>query len=155
MAMRLAVTIGPALWIERGAQGNQLAAEFFDHVLNHVIPSYAQCVAHQLGGQVPIAEMPGDLHKMRRVLGKDLDQVFRLRQDFDDPAVFQNEAVPMMKMNRISLIQKKGKAICSRHCRTAAMTVFAIQRDRVCGLAGPFTGGFDAGNPDHEVLPGR
>ena len=107
MTLGLTMPVGTAFRIKGCDQLAQLAAEFFDHVLNHVITPDTQRVAHQLGRQMPVAEMPGDLNKMRAIRCADFHQVFRFSADLNDPAVVENQAVTVMQMNGICLIQKE------------------------------------------------
>ena len=60
MALRMAgLGIGAAFRIERRLDLDDARAETLDHRLDHVVTADAQALGHDLGRQMPVAEMPG------------------------------------------------------------------------------------------------
>ncbi len=104
---------------------------------------------------MPVAEVPGDPDQMSRVVGGNLHQVFRFRQNLYDPAVFQFKPVAMAQQNGARLVQKEAEAPFSGQDRPAPVTVFPVKRDPVCGVAlqvfRPRARGMDFPNADHDV----
>lgn len=149
VAMCLTVSIGAAFRIEGSGQGCQRAAKLPDHVLDHVIPADPECVAHQLGRQMPVAQVPGDPDQMGSVPRPDLHQVFRLGKHFNDAAIFQFQAVTMVQMHGGRLVQQKGQATFACQNRPAAMAVFPVKSDPVGSRRLPGSGSQYGFNPDH------
>src|ERR1700752_2527437 len=78
--------IGTACGIERLLDLDHARAQPRHHLLDHVIPSDAQTLPHDLRRQMAVAEGPGDPHQMLRVGAPDLDQWLRGRHHFAQPA---------------------------------------------------------------------
>lgn len=149
VAMCLTVTIGAAFRIEGSGQGCQRAAKLADHVLDHVIPADPERVAHELGRQMAVAQVPGDPDQMGPVPRADLHQVLRFGKDFNDTAIFQFQAVTMVQMHGGRLVQQKGQASFACQDRPAAMAVFPVKGDPVGSRRLPGSGPQNGFNPDH------
>lgn len=85
--------IGAAFGIERRLDLDDAGTETLHHLLNDVIAANPQALGHDLGRQVPVAEMPGEAHEMCGISAADLDQRFWRGHDFDAAAVFQHQGI--------------------------------------------------------------
>lgn len=132
MTLRLAVAIGAAFRIERRGNGGQLAAEAGDHVLDHMIAADAQDAAHELGRQVAVAQMPGNLDQMGHVVCRNFHEVFVRAQNLDDPAIFQLQAVAMMQMHGMRLIEQEIQTLVSGHGCPPPVPVLPVEGNGVC-----------------------
>jgi len=116
-----------------------------------MIAANAQALTHQLRGQVPIAEMPGNFNQMGRVVGKDLDKILRLGQHFDKPAVFQFQPVAVVEMDRRGFVEEEGQAARPGQDRPAAVAVVKVKGDAVGRSCCPGACGVDLVNADHAA----
>ena len=108
VAVRSAMTVGTAFRVEGAPHRSCPSAELLHHVLDNVIAPDSERCAHELRRQMPVAEMPGDLDEMRRVIGFNLDKVFGLGHHLDDPSVFQLKTIGVAQVNGARLVQQKA-----------------------------------------------
>jgi len=151
MSVRAAVTIGAAFRIEGRLQRVQSSAELFHHILDDVIAPDPEGCAHELRWQMPVTQMPGDLDEMGRVLGFNLDKVFRLGNHFDDAAILQFKTIGVAQMNRARLVQQKSETVLSVQDGTSAIPVVKIKCYPVCRLCLPVPGRVDFLDTYHYV----
>jgi hypothetical protein len=127
--------VGAAFRIERRLDLDDAGAEPARHVFDHVISADAQALLQQFGRQVTIAQMPGDARQRRRVRAANLQELFGRGDDFDDPAVFQRQAVAGAQHDRLRQIEQKGEAAHADHRDPPAVTIVIVEHDRVGRLA--------------------
>lgn len=151
MPVRAAVTVGTALRIEGSLHWVQPSAEPFHHVLYNVIAPDPEGRAHELRRQMPVAQMPGDPDEMGRVLGLDLDKVFRFGHHFDNPPVLQLKTIGVAQVNGARFVQQKGQTFFSAQDGPPAIAVIEIERDPVCRLPLPASGGVNFLDTYHYV----
>src|SRR6267154_2002191 len=99
MAMRLAA-IGAALGREGRLDGTHAAAEAAYHLRQHMIREDAQPVAHELDGDVTIAEMPGDAGERRLRGCRHLEQLFRRRLDQHEAPILEQDGIALPELRR-------------------------------------------------------
>ena len=152
MPMRLRsgrLQISPALRIERRFDLQHLRAEALRHFLNHMVASNAQAPRRDFGRQVPIAEMPRDAHRQRRIRAADFRQRLRRCDDFDDAPVFKHDRVAASEHHGVRQIEEEFQTAHPGHGDAAAMALLGIEHDRIGGLAAPGAGGFDVMGGQH------
>src|SRR5271166_171896 len=82
-----------AFRIERRLDRDHPGAEASRHVLDHGIAADTQGSGRELGGQMPVAEMPCDTHQREGVMSTDFGKRLWRSDDLDDPAVLQPQTV--------------------------------------------------------------
>src|SRR5262245_42959634 len=99
----MTVAVSAALGGKCRLNPTTLCAQLHQHVLNDVIvPNSQAAILKNLGRQMPIAEMPGKPHQVRRSLTLDL-QHFLLRCPDHQPAtvIFKAETVAVVQWLRL------------------------------------------------------
>ena len=154
--MRMAAAgIGPAFGIEWRFDLDDTGAQSAHHLLNHMIPADAQATAHDLSGQVAIAEVPGDPHQMLRIVTADFNQRLGRRHHLDKPSVFQHQGIAAAQRDRFLEIEQEVQAARPGHRHAPPVTVVEIEHDRICGLLFPVQRRDDLDGADHgRVLTG-
>jgi len=144
--------IGAAFGIERRLDLDDTGAQPFHHVLDDVIATDAQAAARDLRRQMPVAEMPGDPHQMRRIGAPDLQQRLGRRDHFDQPAVFQHQRVAAAKRDGILQVEQEFEAARAGHRHPPAMAVVEVEHDGVGGRFGPPILPPDLRRADHALM---
>ena len=116
-----------------------------------MVPPDPQGIAHELRRQVPVAQVPGDLHQVGGVVGVNFDHFLRFCENFDDPTVFKFQTVAMAQMDRHRFIQQEGQSGCACQDCPAPIPVFPVKRDPVGDIAGPSFGLVDFRDADHAA----
>ncbi len=93
MRRMTAAGIGATFRIERSLDGGDTRTEAAHHVLDNVIAADAQALAHDLGRQVTIAEVPGDPHQMMRIGAANFHQRLRRGHHLDQPSILQHQRI--------------------------------------------------------------
>ncbi|KPF96436.1 hypothetical protein IP86_16215 [Rhodopseudomonas sp. AAP120] len=104
MAVRAAVVrrrIGTAFRIEWRIDLKDLATKPLHHIGDDVIAADAERLGHDLGRQMPVAEMPGQSHQMQRIATADLQQRLRRGNHFDQPAIVEHQRVAAAQRNGV------------------------------------------------------
>src|SRR3990167_3843942 len=130
MPMVVRLPIGAAFRVEGRHHVRHLGAEAGQHRLDDVIVADAEPIAHELGRQMTVAEMPREPEQLRAVDGRDLGEWLRRRIDLGDPAVLEEEAVAVTERRRLGQVEQEFGALLAGHGETAAMA-------RVMGEGGP------------------
>lgn len=153
MPMRRMATagIGAAFRIERRFDGNDTRAEATHHLLDHVIAPDAQALADDLGGQMTIAEMPGDPHKMMRIRAANFHQRFGRGDHLDQPPVFQHQRVTATQRHRFFQIEQELKSARAGHRHAPPMPVVETENHRIGGL-GPASRWTHLRRTDHDGI---
>jgi len=81
------VVVGAALGLEGDLYPSEVRPEVMEHVLNHVVGSNTQNLMANVGRQMPIAQMPGEAHKLSGILMPDFDNELRGGSDFKPPPI--------------------------------------------------------------------
>jgi hypothetical protein len=81
------VAVGAALGLEGNLYLSEVRPEVMEHVLNHVVGSNTQNLMANVGRQMPIAQMPGEAHKLSGILMPDFDNELRGGSDFKPPPI--------------------------------------------------------------------
>ena len=152
MAMHSA-GIGAPFGIERRLNLDDACAQSLDHRLDHMIAADAQALGHQLGGQMAVAEMPGDPDQMMRIGPLDLDQRLGRGDHLDQPAVLEHQRITAAKRDGILEVEQKLQSTRARHRHTAAVPVVEIEHDGVGRRFCPAMLPENLGGADHaEIL---
>ena len=97
------------------------------HVFQDVILPNAQRGPQKLGGQVPVAQMPGYADQRRHVICRDLQQWLVQRFHADDGAILQQQPVAAAQVNRSGQIEQDGFTFLGLQGQPPAMAMVMIQ----------------------------
>jgi hypothetical protein len=131
MVMLVPAGIRPRLRVERRFDRVRMAAERVHHIGDHVVGADADAVAEQLDRQMPVAEVPGDSHQLRRAVGVDFKERFRLRDHADDPAVLQLEAIAVAQANGVREVDQDLAAGLRLHYKPPPVTAIEVDQDAI------------------------
>ena len=129
--------------LERRTHGLNAGSEALHHVRNDVVVAYAELPWEELGGQVPIAQMPSHPEQKERVVAGDLQEVLIGTSDLDEAPILELQAVPVCERFRLRQIEKEREPSFALHRDTTSMPVVVVQADPVDGVARPGSGGDD------------
>ena len=132
-----AAGIGAAFRIERRFDLDHAGAQPPDHRLDHVIAPDPQGFCHDLGRQMPVAEMPGDPDQMVRVGAPDLDQRLRCGDHLDQPAVVEHQRVAASQRDRVFEVEQKFEPARAGHSHPPAVTIVEIEHDGIGSRLAP------------------
>jgi len=103
----LVARIGAALWPERPLDRFGSRAEPARHLQEHMVVRDIQRLGRDLGGDVPVAEMPRDLHEPERIVRRDRDQSLGGGLDLNQPPVLELYGVAVLDNARALQIQQE------------------------------------------------
>src|SRR5437016_7616433 len=96
LGMSVALVIGAALGREGGFDEAKRRAELREHIGDHVIPANQDAMRLDPGGEMPIAQMPGEPGEECRFCG-DLDQAFGCSANRDPAAVLELQPTAVLE----------------------------------------------------------
>jgi hypothetical protein len=102
-----------------------------------VIAPDPQAPPNDLCRQMAIAEMPGDPHHLTLVIRANFHKRLGRCDDFDQPAVFENQCVAATQGNRLREIEQKLQTAGRRDRHATAMTVVESKDHGIGDLAFP------------------
>jgi len=152
MALHRTLPVGAALGVERTLNGAHVRAETAGHVGDHVILADVDDARTDLGGEVAVAEMPGDARERPLVAAGDLQQPLRRRLDGNDAPVLQLEAVAGGENGRLGQIEEELQAAGSRQGDTPSCAMVVVEAYGVSGSRVPKAGSDDLGGSQHRGL---
>src|SRR5581483_10693133 len=121
--------IGTALGIEGRLDLDDAGAQSPHHRLDHMVAPNAQRLRHELGRQMPVAEMPGDADQMMRIGALDLEQRLWRGHDLDQPAILQHQRVAAAQGDGVLEVEQEFQAARARHRHAPPVTVVEIEHD--------------------------
>ena len=148
------VSIGAAFGIERRLDLDDARAQSLHHGFDDMIAPDAQAFAGDLGGQMPIAEMPGDPDQMVRIDAADLHQRLRCRDHLDQPAIFQHQRIAAAQRHRVFEVEQEFKPSRAGHRHPPPVPIVEIEHDRIGRRLGPVVLSENFGGADHRNLRG-
>ena len=143
------VGISAAFGVERRLDLDHARAQPPHHRLDDVIAPDPQALAHDLGRQMTVAEMPGDPNQMVRVVAADLGQRLGCRDHLDQPAVVEHQRVAAAQRDRIFQIEQKFQPAGAGHRHPPPVTIVEIEHDGVGRRLAPAILAMDSGGADH------
>lgn len=151
--MTVAALIGAALGPERALDRFGAAAQSPHHLGQHVVLGDPDRLGADLGGDMPVADMP-DQALEGMVGGRpDFQQLLGGRLDPDEAAIVEDERVPVVQDGRLGEIEQEGGAADPAHGDAAAMPLAVIEHDAIDDLAArEGIAADDAGGADHDAL---
>ncbi len=150
-----AAGIRSPLRVERRLDLDDTGPQTPHHLLDHMIPADAQAAPHDLGGQVTVAEMPGNPHQMLRIVAADFNQRLGSRHDLDKPSVLQHQGITATQRNRFLEIEQEIQTARPGHRHAPPVPVVEIKHNRIGGLFLPVQRRDDLDGADHgRVLTG-
>lgn len=132
IAMRMAgLGVGAAFRIERRLDLDDARAKTLHHRLDDVVAADAQALGHDLGRQMPVAEMPGEPHQMMRIAGADLEQRLSSGDHLDQPAILQHERIAAPKRGRVLEIEQEFQPARAGHRQPSPVPIIEIEQDGI------------------------
>ena len=98
---RTFAAISATLRLERALDVMHVRAKTDHHFFQHVIGLNVDRVACDLGGSMPVADVPGDARQHDRVLRVNLKQRLGRGDDPDEPAALDIDRVAMPEVGRL------------------------------------------------------
>jgi hypothetical protein len=126
-----AAGIGAAFGIERRLDFDHACAQALHHRLDDVIAPDPQAPGHDLGRQMPVAEMPAETHQMLRIDPANLQQRLRRRHHLDQPAVVEHQRVAAAQRRRIFQVEQKFQPARAGHRHPPPVPVVEIEHDGI------------------------
>jgi hypothetical protein len=112
----------------------------------------AQSLGHDLRRQMPVAQVPGHPHQMKRVVTADLGQRFRRRDDLDQPVIVEHQRVAAAQRDRVFQIEQKFKSVRAGHRHPPPMPIVEIEHDGIGRRLTPAMLSPDSGGADHANI---
>jgi hypothetical protein len=147
-----AAGIGAAFRIERRFDLDHPRAQSPHHRFDDVIAPDPQPLTDDLGRQMAVAEMPGDPDQMMRIRDADLEQRFRRRDHFDQPAIVEHQRVAAAQRDGVFKVEQEFQPARSRHRHPPPVTIVEIEHDRIGGRLRPAMLRTDLRGSDHVDL---
>ena len=147
------ISIGATFGIERRLDLDDAGAKPLYHRLDHVIPADAQAPGHDLGRQMPIAEMPGNPDQMMRIAATDFQQRLGRRDHLDQPSIFQHQRVAAAQRDRGFQVEQEFEPARARHRHPPPMPIVEIEHDGVGRGLRPAMLALDVRRADHANIP--
>jgi|GEM_PF-1091139 len=104
--MRMATRICTAQRTENCRYIRHLGAKPLEHRLDDMVTKNEDTVILDLCGQMPVADMPGELGYVERIAPANFVEFLACSADFNFAPVVQNEPVSVTKHNRLRKIDK-------------------------------------------------
>ena len=137
MPMIMAVTrIGAAHRRERLDDVGYRRAKTFKHRLDDMIAQDEDAAGLDRGGEMPVANMPGEFGEMHAVPGAYVVKLFGRRTDLDLPSVLQHQPVAIGERHRLGKVDQHLAAVGKLNGAAAQMPLVMHKH----GLAGDGTG---------------
>src|SRR5215470_1391206 len=136
MVVRLppAIAIGTTLGLEGGLEMGERRSEPDKHGLDHMVGSDSKNRIADLGGQVPISQVPGDANQLTGIAMTDLDEALGRRLDPDPSRVVELEPVTVRHRHGLGEVEKELFALVGGQAHAAAVTRVEIECDGPRGL---------------------
>jgi hypothetical protein len=150
MVTMSAMVIGPAHRLEGFDDLADISPEPGKHVTNDMIALDENAVCLDLGGEMPVAEMPGKLDQMQRIARADLEQPFLGCLDLDRGAIIEEQPVAMMKKHGLLQVEHDHLAIVEMQELASEMAPIMRKDHNPLWRIRDRTGGFERGRTLHE-----
>ena len=144
-----ATLIGAAFGIERRLDLDHTRAEPPNHRLDDMVAPDSQAFWHDLGRQMPVAEMPAEPHQMLRVDPANFQQRFGRRHHLDQPAVVEHQRVAAAQRNGIFEIEQEFQPARPSHRHPPPVAVVEIKHDGIGRRLRPAMLAANLGGADH------
>ena len=103
--------IGPADRLERLDDIRHLGAQTDKHIPDYVIALDEDAVRLDLGGEMPVAQMPGKFDQVECVAGANFEQPLFRRLDLDRRPVLEQQPIAVMKEHGLLEVEHDHVAI--------------------------------------------
>jgi hypothetical protein len=150
----LGLHISAALRIERRLERDHPAPETLHHLLDDRVAADAQRFWHDLGGQMAVAEVPGDTGQRQWIGCPDLRQRFGFGDHFHHAPVLKPQPVAAAQHRRFREVEQEFEAADARHGDTPAIASIEVEHHRIRRGAGPMTGRNDFVSAQHQCTFG-
>ena len=112
-----------------------------------------QAFGHDLGRQMPVAEMPGDPDQMMRVGATDFDQRLRGCDHFNQPPVLQHQRIATAQRYRIFEVEQEFEPAGADHRHPPPVPIVEIEHDGIGRSLRPAMLAFYLRRADHANIP--
>lgn len=150
--------IGAACRLERLVDLDDDGAEALQHGADDVIAQDDDAVFLDLGGKMPVAEMPGELDQVRAIAPANLEKLLVGGEDLDQLTIVAHQQIAIGEKHRILEIEHDHFAIFQMQQLAAQMAQIMRQLDLGDRMGGRGSGGKIGGDALHDmpvVLRGR
>ena len=144
-----AVAVGAAFRVEWALDGAHGSAETCHHFGDHVVVADVDDTLADLGGEMPVAEVPGDAGQCALVCTRYFQQSLRRGLDAHDAAILEADAIAGTQHGRLGEIEQERQAAASNEGHAAARTPIIVEADYVGRCAVPYAGGHDLCGSQH------
>ncbi len=131
LGLRMARLVGTALGIKGRIDLDHPRTKPARQVRNHVIAPDAQRLRHDLGREMPVAEMPGDPDQVMRIPPLEFEQRLGCRNHLDQPTIFQDQRVTTPQRNGMLEVEQEIEPAGAGHGHPSTVPVVEIEDDRV------------------------
>jgi hypothetical protein len=143
--------IGAADRLERLDDIRHLGAQPDKHVPDDVIALDQDAVGLDLGGEMPVAQMPGQFDQVERVAGANFEQPFFRRLDLDRRPVLEQQPIAVMKEHGLLEVEHDHVAIVEMQQFASQVTAIMGKNHHAVRRVGDGTGGFEGSRALHEI----
>jgi hypothetical protein len=143
-AMVMMLAVGTGFGLEGGLEMAELRTEAKEHRLDHVVRANTQGVFADLGQEMPVAEMPGDLDEIR---GSDLDHGLGQRLDPEQGTILETESLARLQAGCFGEIDQDVLAAPGANHVAPASSALEVEGHGVGGTLGGIS---DLQGPAHQ-----
>jgi hypothetical protein len=136
-AMVMMLAVGAGFGLEGGLEMAKIRTQAKEHRLDHVVRANAQGVLADLGQEMPIAEMPGDLDEIR---SSDLDHGLGQGLDLEHGTILEAEALARLQAGRFGEVDQDVLAAPGADHVAPASSALEIEGHGVDGAIGSLSG---------------
>jgi hypothetical protein len=129
------LVIGAVHWLEALAHVRNSRAQTFEHCPNDMIAQDEDAIFVDLSGQMPVAQMPGEMTERRGRSSTDLMKVFLRGNDIDDAAVSEDQRIAIGQQDGFGKVNHHVFARAGRQ-QLAAKMPFAVIEEQRAGAFG-------------------
>ena len=129
--MRFRHRIGAAFGIESRLDQSDLGPQSAHHLLDDMIAADADLCVKNLHGQMPVAQMPGDMGELARIADADFRQRLGPAEHFDEATIIEHDGVARAQHEGVRQVEQEFEAPHAGHRRAAAMTFGGIEQHGV------------------------
>ena len=127
MLVMVAVSVSTAFRLERDLDRLKICPEPAEHVFDHVVGPNAKDLIPNLSWQMPIAQMPGEAHKLNGIVMSDFDNIFCSGLNLQPPSIFQLQPVTIGHSDRLRKIEENIVPLICGQAKTATMALVEIE----------------------------
>ena len=133
LMVHMAVAISTRLRLKAFTDPMHMAAEPFDHRLQHMVGQQPQPAGPDLNRHMAIADVIRDPGQLQRIVGMHFEQVFGGRLDCDHTAIGQQQSIAVAQQRAGGQVNTDGLARQQLGSESGAFTLLEGQFDHLVG----------------------